>query len=108
MVGQQLREPTDVALVDQAAATGAQMTLALGVLVTQVMAAGRRVPLEALRCLAKTLRCGLVGFQLRHDPSLLVVARARKARRPSCFRNGLPARLLADHPGAPVTGRAGR
>src|SRR5665213_2192753 len=67
VIRQQLFQATDVALTHQTAAARTQMTLALGILVAKVMAAGSRVPLEAIRSLAKTLRGGPVGFQLGHD-----------------------------------------
>src|SRR5882672_465755 len=79
MIRQQLRDATNVALVNQAAASGARMTLALGVLVTEVMAAARRIGFEPFRRLAKTLGRRPVGFQLGHDYSPLSIAMVRKA-----------------------------
>jgi hypothetical protein len=62
----------DITLVNEAAAAGTRVAFDFAVLVTEVVAAIGRVPLEALRRFAKTLRRGPVGFQLRHDltPSL--------------------------------------
>src|SRR6185437_918261 len=62
----QLHEATDVGLVDEAAASGAQVALALPILVAEIVAAAGRVALEALRRLAKTLGRSPVGFQLGH------------------------------------------
>src|SRR5476649_2600329 len=66
VVGQQLLEAIDIALVHETAASRACMALALGVLVAEVMASTGRVPLEAVCRLAETLRRGPVGFQLGH------------------------------------------
>src|SRR5882762_11352649 len=79
MVGQQLRDATDVALVNQAAASGARMTLALGVLVAEIVAAPRRIGLESLRRLAKTLGRRPVGFQLGHETFSSSIAKVHKA-----------------------------
>jgi hypothetical protein len=67
VVRQQLHETTDVALMDKAAPARARVALALGVFVAEVMAATRRIALEAIRRFAKTLGRSLVGFQLRHE-----------------------------------------
>src|SRR5882757_9642097 len=81
MVGQQLRDATDVALMDQAAASGARMTLALGVLVAEIVAAAGRVGFESLRRLAKTLGRRPVGLQLGHETFSISIAKAHKAAR---------------------------
>jgi hypothetical protein len=64
MIRQQLRDATDVALVNQAAASGARMTLALGVLVAEVMAAARRVGLKPFAVLRKRLDAARLVFNL--------------------------------------------
>src|SRR5579859_7158387 len=68
---QQLGYAPDITLVDEAGATGTRVAFDLAVLVAEIVATISRVPLEALRCLAKTLRRGPVGFQLGHFNSYL-------------------------------------
>src|SRR6185437_2802552 len=83
VVRQQLLEATGVGLVHEAGSARAGMALDLAVLVAEVVAAFGRVPLEALRRLAKALGRGPVGFQLGHRLKLLnFVAIAPVARRP--------------------------
>jgi hypothetical protein len=67
-----LRYTPDITFVDEAGAAGTRVAFDLAILVTEVMATIGRVPLEAFRCLAKTLCCGPVGFQLGHDPTPLL------------------------------------
>src|SRR5579872_207738 len=71
---EQLLETTDIALVHEAAAAGAQVAFALAVLVAEIVAAAGRVGFEALRRLAETLGRSPVGFQLGHDRSPLLMA----------------------------------
>src|SRR6185437_14186342 len=72
VVRKQLDETTGVGLVHEARTARAGVALDLAVLVTEVMAAFGRVPLEAFRRLAKALRRGPVGFQLGHRLILLI------------------------------------
>src|SRR5487761_227881 len=86
VVRKQLLETTGVRLVHEAGTARAGVALHLAVLVAEVVAAFGRVPLEALRRLAKALGRGPVGFQLGHRLKLLnSVAIAPVARR-SDFR----------------------
>src|SRR5262244_2612299 len=92
MIRQQLRDATDIRLVDQAAASGARMTLALGVLVTEVMAAARRIGFESLRRLAETLGRRPVGFQLGHfNLHLYSYGSQGGPMPPACLRTRSPA-----------------
>src|SRR5579862_5424918 len=79
VIGQQLHEPTGIGLVDEARAPGARLTLQLARFVAEIVATIRRVPLEAFRCLAKTLRRGPVGFQLGHFNSYCIAIRSQAA-----------------------------
>src|SRR5580704_11131737 len=95
VVGQQLQETIHIALVHQTAASRAGVTLALGVLVAEIMTSAGRVAFEAVCRLAETLRRGPVGFQLGHDHSL-----------PCCQSSqGVPAWL---RPGTPACSRIAR
>src|SRR6185437_1189398 len=88
VVGKQLLETTGVGLVHEARTARAGVALDLAILVAEVVAAFGRVPLEALRRLAKALGRGPVGFQLGHRTELLklcwliapVAGRPRKRR----------------------------
>src|SRR4051812_31432134 len=92
MIGQQLGNASDVALMYQAAASGARVTFALGILMTEIVATTRRVALKALRRFAETLGRRPVGFQLGHELISICVAKVRKA---DPFRT---ARLPAESP----------
>src|ERR1700691_2112358 len=71
VVRKQLLETTGVGLVHEAGTARAGVALDLAVLVAEVVGAFGRVPLEALRRLAKALGRGPVGFQLGHRLKLL-------------------------------------
>jgi hypothetical protein len=67
VIGQQLGDASDVALIYQAAASGARVPFALGVFMAEVMATTRRIALKAIRRFAETLGRRPVGFQLGHE-----------------------------------------
>jgi hypothetical protein len=72
VIRQQLHDTTDIGLVHEAGAAGAQLAHALGSFVASVMATPGGIALEAFRCLAKTLRRAPVGLQLGHRFRLLL------------------------------------
>src|SRR5215469_9400134 len=94
VVRKQLLETTGVRLVHEARTARAGMALHLAVLVTEVVAAFGRVPLVALRRLAKALGRGPVGLQLGHrlNSSTLCWLVAPVARRPWTRVQGCPLR----------------
>src|SRR5215472_2660926 len=66
LIGKKLLEAAHIGVVHETRAAGARLAFDLAVLVAEIVTAIRRVPLEALRCLAKALGCGPVGLQLGH------------------------------------------
>src|SRR6266513_1677314 len=66
VVGEELLETADIAVVHETRAAGARLAFDLAVLVAEIVATVGRVALEALRRLAKALGRGPVGFQLGH------------------------------------------
>src|SRR5215831_11316727 len=74
LIGKKLLETAHIGVVHETRAAGARLAFDLAVLVAEIVTAIGRIPLEALRCLAKTLGCGPVGFQLGHRSLLIRVA----------------------------------
>src|SRR6516164_424103 len=66
LIGKKLLEAAHIGVIHETRAAGARLAFDLAFLVAEIVTAIRRVPLEAFRCLAKTLGCGPVGFQLGH------------------------------------------
>src|SRR5215472_8792906 len=96
LVGKALLDAAHIGVVDETRAAGARLAFDLAVLVAEIVTAIRRVPLVALRCLAKTLGCGPVGFQLGHRSTPRFCSPVRKAPAHPLranARNGLAAAL---------------
>src|ERR1700688_942842 len=100
MVGQQLRDSSDVALVDQTAASGARMSLALGVLVAEIVTAPGRIGLEPIRRLAETLGRRPVGFQLGHETYLQFYSKGSQGGSRHPLTRGTASRRLRAPPTA--------
>src|SRR6516162_86230 len=79
LIGKKLLDAAHIGVVHETRAARARLAFDLAVLVAEIVAAIRRVPLEALRCLAKTLGCGPVGFQLGHRSTPRLCSPVRKA-----------------------------
>src|SRR2546429_786537 len=80
VIGEELLETADIAVVHETRAAGARLAFDLAVLVAEIVATVGRVALEALRRLAKALGRGPVGFQLGHRSTPGCVARSLAAR----------------------------
>src|SRR6516164_8256186 len=96
LIGKELLDAAHIGVVHETGAAGARLALDLAVLVAEIVTAVRRVPLEALRCFAKTLGCGPVGFQLGHRSTPRFCSPVRKALAHPLranARNGLAAAL---------------
>src|SRR5262252_2469343 len=78
VIGKKLLDAAHIGVVHEARAAGARLAFELTVLVAEIVTAICRVPLEALRCLAKALRCGPVGLQLGHRSLLTLCSPVRK------------------------------
>src|SRR6516162_1132859 len=78
VIGKELLDAAHIGVVHEARAAGARLAFELTVLVAEIVTAICRIPLEALRCLAKTLGCGPVGFQLGHHSLLTLCSPVRK------------------------------
>jgi hypothetical protein len=74
VVRKELGYTADITLVNQAGTARTRVAFDLPVLVTEVMATFGCIPLEAFRCLTKTLRRGPVGFQLGHELTPIVAS----------------------------------
>src|SRR5215472_16180428 len=94
LVGKELLDAAHIGVVDETRAAGARLAFDLAVLVAEIVTAIGRVPLEALRGLAKTLGCGPVGFQLGHRSTPRFCSPVRKALAHP-LRANVPHRLAA-------------
>src|SRR4029077_3658617 len=86
VIGKKLLDAAHIGVVHETRAAGARLAFDLSALVAEIVTAIRRVPLEALRCLPKALRCGPVGFQLGHRSLLSCLAPFARLLRTRCGR----------------------